>query len=119
MFERSFQAKSIPSLNRVFGVSVSLERGSVTTDQFTARRSDRKHMAIDADTGLVVAIEMRDFMFAVAAVVIGNETVEPRTGDRIIEGDEVFEIQPPDDKTKSVGLQRGGYEWIVHTKKIQ
>jgi hypothetical protein len=45
--------------------------------------------------------------------------LEPRTGDRIIEGDEVFEIQPIDANKPSVELQSGGYEWLVHTKKVE
>ena len=51
--------------------------------------------------------------------VIDGDTVEPRTGDRILEGTEVFEIQPPDENKNSVELQPGGYEWICHTKRVE
>ena len=32
---------------------------------------------------------------------------------------ESFEVQSPDDKTPAVELIAGGYEWLVHTKKIK
>lgn len=62
---------------------------------------------------------MRDFVLPVASVVIDGDTLEPRTGDRITEGDEVFEIQPYDTNKPSVELQAGGFEYLVHTKKIE
>jgi hypothetical protein len=55
----------------------------------------------------------------VTSVVIDGDTVEPRTGDRILEGTEVFEIQPPDENKLSVELQAGGYEWLCHTKRVE
>jgi hypothetical protein len=62
---------------------------------------------------------MRDFVLPVESLLIDGDQIEPRTGDRIQEGSEVFEIQPPDEKTPSVELQAGGFEWIVHTKKVE
>jgi hypothetical protein len=50
--------------------------------------------------------------------LIDGDLIEPRTGDRILEGDETFEIQPPDQTKPSVELQAGGIEWVVHTKRI-
>jgi hypothetical protein len=52
-------------------------------------------------------------------LLIDGDAIEPRTGDRIIEADEVFEIQPPDEKRPSCEFQAGGFEWLVHTKKVE
>lgn len=118
-FEDRFQALAVPAFAREFGVDVTFTRGVNTSDEFTARRSDRIHKAIGAEYGIEIRITMRDFTLPVASVVINGSAVEPRTGDRITEGSEIFEIQPPDEKTPSVELQAGGYEWLVHTKRVE
>ena len=116
-FEATFADRVIPAANRAFGVSVYFVRGGLFTPAFTARRGDREHVAI-GDEGIEITITMRDFMLPVADLLIDGDLIEPRTGDRIIEGDETFEIQPPDQTKPSVELQAGGIEWVVHTKRI-
>jgi hypothetical protein len=118
-FETMRQIASTPVLENHFGVSVVFARGADVTEAFTARRNDKIHHAIGQEFGLEVRITMRDFILPVASLVIDSVTIEPRTGDRITEGSEVFEIQPPDDQKPSVELQTGGYEYLVHTKRIQ
>lgn len=118
LYEQRFQARAVPMLNRTFGVSVTLIRGIYSSSAFTARRNDIEHKTIDGN-GIPISITMRDFAVPVASAVIDGDTVEPRTGDRILEGSEVFEIQPPDENKLSVELQAGGYEWICHTKRVE
>lgn len=105
-------------LDREFGVTVIFIRGGLFTPEFTARRGDREHEAISPD-GMPIKIAMRDFVLPVASLLIDGDPIEPRTGDRIREGDELFEIQPPDQTKHSVELQAGGYEYVVHTKRIE
>ena len=118
LYEQRFQARAVPMLNRTFGVAVTFIRGIYSSAEFTVRRNDIEHKTIDGN-GIPVSITMRDFVLPVASVVIDGDTVEPRTGDRILEGSEVFEIQPPDENKLSVELQAGGYEWICHTKRVE
>lgn len=117
-FEANFRDRVIPAANRAFGVSVFFVRGGLLTPEFTARRGDRDYTAIDTEYGIEVTVTMRDFLLPVAGLLIDGDPIEPRTGDRIIAGDETFEIQPPDQSKPSVELQSGGIEWLVHTKKI-
>jgi hypothetical protein len=117
-FETRFLAASVPQLQRQFGVSVKFIRGIYSSAAITARRNDVEHKTIDGN-GIPISITMRAFVLPVASVVIDGDTVEPRTGDRILEGSEVFEIQPPDQNKLSVELQAGGYEWICHTKRVE
>jgi hypothetical protein len=117
-FEDTYRDRVIPAANRAFGVTVCFCRGVYVSEEFTARRSDRIYSAIGAEYGIEIKITMRDFVLPKASVAIDGDEIEPRTGDRIIEGDEVFEIQPPDESTPSVELQAGLYEYIVHTKKV-
>lgn len=119
LFERRFQAQVVPMFQRTFGVVIRFCRGHYVSEEFTARRNDKEHVAIGAEYGIEIKITMRDFVLPVASVLIDGDSVQPRTGDRIIEDAEVFEIQPPSENTPSVELQAGGYEWIVHTKKVE
>lgn len=118
-FEQRFQTLAVPRFNRNFGVTVRLSQGIHVTDEFTARRNDREYKAIDSGSGIEIRITMRDFILPAASLVIDGYQVEPETGNRIYEGDEIFEIQPPNENTPSAELQAGGYEWLVHTKRIE
>jgi len=118
-FETFFKNHAVPVLNRQFGVTVTFIRGVYVSEEFTARRNEREHKAIGAEYGIEIRITMRDFVLPVESLLIDGDQIEPRTGDRIQEGSEVFEIQPPDEKTPSVELQAGGFEYIVHTKKVE
>jgi hypothetical protein len=118
-FESTFQNRVLLAADRAFGVLIRYCRGVYVSEEFTARRSDRTHTAIGAEYGIEIKITMRDFVLPVSTLLIDGDTIEPRTGDRIIEGDEVFEIQPPDEKTPSCELQAGAFEWVVHTKKVE
>jgi hypothetical protein len=100
-------------------VNVTFIRGVYVSEEFTARRNDRTHTAIGAEYGIEIRITMRDFVLPVESLLIDGDQIEPRTGDRIQEGSEVFEIQPIDQNKPSVELQAGGYEWLVHTKKVE
>lgn len=119
LFESRFQTRVIPAAERAFGVLIRFQRGFNLSAEFTSRRADRIYEAIGAEYGIEIKITMRDFVLPVASVVIDGDTLEPRTGDRIIEGEEVFEVQPIDANKPSVELQSGGYEWLVHTKKVE
>jgi hypothetical protein len=118
-FESTFKDRVIPAAERAFGVTVQLSRGVYLTSEFTARRHDFDHSAIGAEYGIEIKITMRDFILPVDSLLIDGDAIEPRTGDRIIEGSEVFEIQPPDENRPSVELQAGGFEYLVHTKRIE
>jgi len=117
--ESMFQTSSTPLLNDQFGVDVVLTRGVLKTETFTARRNDKVHRAFGMEVGLEISVTMRDFILPAASLVIDGVTIVPRTGDRITEGSEVFEILPPDDNTPAVELQTGGYDYLAHTKRIE
>jgi hypothetical protein len=123
-FETTYRDRVVPAANRAFGTTVTLVRGSETTEPFTARRGDRDYQSIGQEFGIEVTILMRDFLLPVDALFFGSDLMTrdpatPRTGDRIVDGDEVFEIQPPDESRPSVELRPGAFEYLVHTKKIK
>jgi len=118
-FETRFAAAAVPQLERQFGVTVIYCRGNHVSADMTVRRSDRIYTTIGAEYGIEIKITMRDFILPVATLLIDGDAIEPKTGDRIIEGDEVFEVQPPDEKTPSAELQAGGFQYLVHTKRVE
>ena len=117
-FDTAFRLFARPALARFFGVSVQFVRGNSTSALFTARRGDREYKSVGAEYGIEVTILMRDFMLPIESVVLNDETIEPRVGDRIVDGDETFEIQPPDENRPAVEKPPGASDWLVHTKRI-
>lgn len=118
-FETTFNDSVMPTFEDLFGATVRLARGALLTAEFTARRGDREYTAMGQEFGLEVKVTMRDFLLPVASVVIDGDEIEPRTGDRIIEGSETFEILPPDNNTPSVEKPAGGHDWLCHTKRVE
>lgn len=119
-FEQTYQTRVTPAALRAFGVTVRFVRNGVyISDEFTCRRNDRVHKALGADYGIEVSLTMRQYILQVSDVAIDGDLIEPRAGDQIVEGDEIFEIQPPDDVKQAVELQAGGFEWIVQTKRVE
>lgn len=118
-FDTAFQDFCVPTFQDQFGVLVCLARGPRSTAEFSARRSDRMHSTMGAEYGLEVKVAMRDFILPVASIVIDGETIEPRVGDRIVEGEEVFEVLAPDASRPAVELLSGDFEYLVHTKRIE
>lgn len=113
-FEQRFKSQSIPMLNREFGVSVVLTQSGQSTDAFTARRNDWHYQGQRDE--IVVDVSMRSYILPVESLLIHGVAVIPRIGDRIVEGNDVFEIMPTD-QDEAVQLQSGGYEYIVHCKR--
>ena len=118
-FESRWTRDALPILSREFGTAVIYCRGNHVSDEIIARRYDRKHKAIGAEYGIEIRITMRAYILTTSTLLIDGDAIEPKTGDRIIEGEEVFEVQPPDEQTPSAELQAGGFEWIVHTKRVE
>jgi hypothetical protein len=119
LFETRRVQQSNARHNRRFGVSVTLSRGALVTEPFTARRNEQTYQALGHEIGIEVSIVMRDFYLPVDGLVLDGVTIEPRTGDWITEGSEVYEISPPDNTKPSIGLLPGGYEYLVHTKRVE
>jgi len=118
-FESAFRSFARPALMRFFAAPVRFIRGKLATDEFQARRGDREYTAIGQEYGIEVTILMRDFMLPVASLLIDGDAVEPRTGDRIVDNGETFEISPPDENRPSVELRPGSADYLVHTKRIK
>lgn len=120
MFERRFNERSVPMLNRTFGVEVVVINGVRTSEPFTARRDVAAHTSIGAKYGIEVKVVMRDFYLPVSAVAFDGVAVEPKRLFQVceVETGETFEVQSPNDSTLAVELLPGGFEWLVHTKKL-
>lgn len=114
LFESTWGTRVLPAAQRAFGVSVVLTQSGQSTDAFTARRNDWHYQGQGDE--IVVDVSMRSYILPVESLLIHGVAVVPRIGDRIVEGDDVFEIMPTD-QDEAVQLQSGGYEYIVHCKR--
>jgi hypothetical protein len=84
-----------------------------TSEPFTARRSEE----VERDPSLDIDVTVRKYMLPIDKVLINSVQVEPRTGDEILEGDDVFEILPSDGGPPSVTKTIGNFDWQIYTKK--
>ena len=117
-FDQRFNSYAIPVLNREHGVTVSLSRGGLTTATFTARRTTRQYQAMGAEIGLDIKVERRAYLIPLSKVVLNGITVEPRVGDKITEGTEVWELHFPDEGTPAAE-QVNEYEWQCYCKSVE
>jgi hypothetical protein len=104
-------------LNRDHGVGVVLTRGAFVTEAITARREDWNYQTSGSSSDYMIELAMRTYIFAKSAVVIDGDVIEPKIGDTITDGTEIFEIRPIDEGLQAVETVPGGYEWKVHVKK--
>lgn len=119
-FQTTFQARVIPLANRAFGHAVTLTRGGVSGEEFTANWESQEYEVQDAE-GYYTKFHARDFMFDKADSVISGVTIKPREGDVIemTENGEAkrFEVLPIGDMPACTEMP-GGYRWRVHTKQV-
>lgn len=114
-FETKFNLSAIPLMETHFGVVVTISRGINSSAPFTARRNYVNQTSTNAEA----ASQRRQYLLPVDKVILDDKVVEPKTGWRITEGQEVFEIQPPDDNKPSVEQPTGNNDWLCHTVRVQ
>jgi len=116
-FEAAFDRRRTAA-QRAFGVEIYLQRGDVQTGLITARRPPNDYSVIGQEIGLAQDVVDREWIIAVADYAFGGTAKKPLRGDRIVEGEEVFEIMP-DDIGPAAELMSGGVEWKVRTKQVR
>lgn len=116
-FDQTFEAAAAPLFDQWFGVTVQLRRGVNTSEEFTASWALQEYQSLDEKVGLPIALKKRVYRFLKSDAVIDGETIEPRAGDVIIDGDNEFPILPVD-KKPAVESEPGGYRWLVRTNKL-
>lgn len=117
-FERNFQSRGVSALNRQHKAEVVYSRDGVETQPMTARRSDRSYSTVGGKFKAEQMVMMRDYILQASSLTLSGNDFVPRTGDKITEGNEVFEVSPISDSQPCGELQPGGYEWLVHTKRV-
>lgn len=119
-FQDTWQQRVSAAQDRAFGASVTLTRGTGTTESFTATWEDHRFDSRDEE-GYVTSFSIRDFMFDKADVLLDSEVIAPREGDRINVTEngttKVYEALP-EFELPAVEEEPGGYRWRVHTKRV-
>jgi hypothetical protein len=98
---------------RDFGHAVTYQRASGGFIPLTAVPKRRDYTIQDED-GLSTSIESWDW--EITAALLG---LEPRAGDEIRDGSQVFEVMPIGDEKESRPLDSLGAILLVHSKKVQ
>lgn len=103
-------------LDEVFSTSVQFQRGSAVTDAFDATWDRNKNLVFEEEEFGTQA-SMRDWWLPFASVTVHGTQVEPRAGDRILDGNWTWEIMPMG-RGPAAEIIDGSQRWLVHTKRI-
>ncbi len=69
--------------------------------------------------GAIEKWESRDFLIASATLVLGDQTITPQRGDRIIDGAKVYEVLAPGKEDVFRPSDPYGQTLRIHTKQVQ
>jgi len=116
-FENRFNSYTTIAQQRAFGVSVTLTRGALVSDAITAMRDDIEFVGFGTETGTTGKATHRVYHLPVTECVLSATEVQPRSGDLITEGSDVWVIHSPDTTSPATELETGGFHWRCYAVK--
>lgn len=105
----------MPMMENQLGITVTFKVGGWTSAAFIALATDREYEAIELETGLQVKISSRDWLLPASSLVVKGVTVVPRSGHRIVEGDDEYEIVPIAGKPAA---EKQEYRYLCHSQRV-
>lgn len=117
-FDTLWTATGEVAAKAFFGSVVTIKRGSRTTAAVTAQRFDGSGK-MENDDGTTTSVVYCEWIIPVVSYLFtGLGTVEPKTGDRIIDDQDIqYEVAPVLDMRQVEGLP-GGTEWLLRTRRV-
>jgi len=115
-FADRYQAHGVPVIEREHGVDVTLNRGTVSSAEFRARRRRRFNDSFGEEIATNKAVEVRTYYLPIADCVLAGNTIKPQAGMTITDGSETWVIAHTDPNTPAVEPHNDGYDWIIHTR---
>ena len=109
------------SLERLAGIEGVYARGSCDSEPIRGVPVQHEYEVIDEETGLPTRVTSYDWRFVAAELVLANEPVTPRAGDRwtINMGgvEEVYEVMPVGKRPCFERADASGVLLLIHTKR--
>jgi hypothetical protein len=109
------------SLERLAGIEGVYARGSCESEPIRGVPVQHEYEVIDEESGLPTRVISYDWRFVAAELVLANEPVTPRAGDRwtINVGgvEEVYEVMPIGKRPCFERAEASGVLLLVHTKR--
>ena len=109
------------SLERLAGIDGVYARGSCESEPIRGVPVQHEYEVIDEETGLPTRVISYDWRFVAAELVLANEPVTPRTGDRwtvnMDSGEEVYEVIPIGKRPCFERADASGVLLLIHTKR--
>jgi hypothetical protein len=103
--------------DRLWGVTVSIRRGTATTTGVTAQKWIGMRI-INLDDGGYIQWTGCEWIISKARYLVSGAVARPRSGDRIIESDGTeWELSAIQDLSE-VLEQEGGLEWMLRSKRV-
>lgn len=116
-FETMWNATAGPAFQAVFGGVVTIRRGTVSTTGVTAQKFLGERTMETGDGG-TLKFYGAAWVIAKSEYAFSGTASEPRNGDRIIDGGEIWEVTPIEGIAE-VSEQPGAEEWLIMTKRIR
>lgn len=116
-FDIAFEAAAAPQIENWFGASVKLKRDALESASFTATWIAEEYRSYEHETGLAIVFRRRSYSFLKTNAVLASDTVTPKAGDYLIDGNDELLISPIEGKP-AVEEEPGGYRWLVRTDKL-
>lgn len=113
---RTAIAAARATVQAVAGVAVTYTRGASVV-ALTATPG-RTQFELDNGDGVILNIESRDYLIDPADLVIAGTASAPASGDRITEGDRVYEVMPFGREPAWRWSDTHRTRYRVHTKQI-
>ena len=110
------------SLQRLAGALGVYARGADESEPITGVPTQHEYEVIDDETGLPAKVISYDWQFVASKLLIADESITPRKGDRwkpTIEGaEETYEVLPIGKRPCFERADASGVLLLVHTKKV-
>ena len=110
------------SLERLAGCEGVYARGTTESEPILGVPVQHEYEVNDDETNLPIKVVFYDWIFTAADLVLGGNSITPRSGDRwtsTIEGElETYEVLPIDKRPCFERQDTSGILLVVHTKKI-
>ena len=117
LFDQLFAAAASPTLDHLFGELVTIVRGTQTTSGVTASWPKTEQPITVEKPALPVSFWDRAWVVSKTAYVLNDVAVEPKEGDRLIDGaGSHWEVLS---QGRQRGFQDRGSEWQLFTKRVK
>jgi hypothetical protein len=97
--------------------AVTYRRGGLVSSPIAAIPAQQMYEVIDED-GFATSVQYFDWSIPAVDLVLGNARIEPRQGDRIIDGNVAYDVLPVGKRPCVEPIDPAGILLLLHTRRV-